>query len=328
MSLRILTALALFAPFLLIAPSLRAEELNIYFKTTPRSELLRPFYDPADMALLITGADGKPVERGTVDIRLDAPKPGRFFSTDFPLVEGTRLTEMRLRLRQGRAVWKSLLPIRGEYQVAVDVLTHDGRKASKTFTFKIRESGAKWLTLGGFSMGLFFLGFIAGSIFTGAKITRVALLATVFLVVTPPSAKAQGDNRNQPAVLEIEPAAVGRLSLVRWYLNNVAPSDKPNALLTLTIKHLEKDKIAFAVERLPVAGEFSLKFHFPDGARYRVTANAQIAGGLSIQNEQIVEVIGVEPPARAMVPALALFVAIIALGLGVGRWSKRRSSAV
>jgi hypothetical protein len=325
LSLRTFTALAFFSLFPLVALSGRPEELNIYFKSTPRSELLRPFYDPVDLSLLITGADGKPIEQGTVDIRLDAPKPGWFFSTDFPLVEGTRLSEMRLRLRQGRAVWKSLLPIRGEYHLAVDVLTEDGRKASETFTFKVRESGVKWLTLGGFSLGLFFLGFIAGRIFTG-KITRVALFATVFLPVFPPIAGAQEDNR--AAVLEIEPATVGRLSVVRWYLTNTAPSDKPNALLTLTIKHLEKDKIAFAVERLPVAGEFLLKFHFPDGARYRVTAHAQIVGGSVIRNEQVVEVTGVEPPARAMVPALALFVAIIALGLGVGRWSKRLPSAL
>jgi hypothetical protein len=325
LSLRIFTALAFFSLFPLIALSVRAEELNIYFKTTPRSELLRPFYDPVDLSLLITGADGKPIEQGTADIRLDAPKPGRFFSTDFPLVEGTRLSEMRFRLRQGRAVWKSLLPIRGEYRLAVDVLTKDGRKASETFTFKVRESGVKWLALGGFSIGLFSLGFIAGRIFTG-KITRVALLATVFLPVFPSIAEAQEDK--PAAALQIEPATVGRLSVVRWYLTNAAPSDKPNALLTLTIKHLEKDKIAFAVERLPVAGEFLLKFHFPDGARYRVTANAQMVGGSLIRNEQVVEVTGVEPPAGAMVPALTLFVAIIALGLGVGRWSKRRSSAL
>jgi hypothetical protein len=323
LSLRIFTALAFVSLFPLIALSVRAEELYIYFKTTPRLELLRPFDDPVDLSLLITGADGRPVEQGTVDIRLDAPKPGRFFSTDFPLVEGAPLSEMRLRLRQGRTAWKSLLPIRGEYRLAVDVLTNDGRKASKTFTFKVHESRVKWLALSGFSLGLFALGFIAGRLFTG-KSTGVALLATVFLSVFPPVVGAQEDK--PAAVLEIEPASVGRLSVVRWYLANVALSDKPNALLTLTIKHLEKDKIAFAVERLPVAGDFLLKFHFPDGARYRVSANAQLVGGSLIRNEQVVEVTGVEPPAGAMVPALALFVAIIALGLGVGRWSKRRSS--
>jgi hypothetical protein len=53
-----------------------------------------------------------------------------------------------------------------------------------------------------------------------------------------------------------------------------------------------------------------------------------MVGGSLIRNEQVVEVTGVEPPAGAMVPALTFFVAIIVLGLGVGRWSKRRSSAL
>ena len=122
---------------------------------------------PDDITIIsnITGADGKPIEQGTVDIRLDAPKLGWFFSTDFPLVEGTRLSEMRLRLRQGRAVWKTLLPIRGEYHLMVNVVTLDGKKASKVFAFKVRENESKWLLLAVFSFGLFLLGFFAGRIF-------------------------------------------------------------------------------------------------------------------------------------------------------------------
>ena len=79
------------------------------------------------MSLLITGADGRPVKQGVVDIRLDAPEPGRFFSTDFPFVEGTRLSEMRMELRQGRANWKFLFPIRGEYRLTVVATTADAR---------------------------------------------------------------------------------------------------------------------------------------------------------------------------------------------------------
>ncbi len=110
------------------------------------------------MSLLITGADGRPINQGFVEIRLDAPKPGRFFSTDFPFIEGSRLSEMRLALRQGRATWNYLLPIRGEYRLAVDVVTLDGKKASKIFDFRVRENEQKWFILGAFSVGLFLLG--------------------------------------------------------------------------------------------------------------------------------------------------------------------------
>ena len=104
------------------------------------------------MSLLITGADGRPVKQGVVDIRLDAPEPGRFFSTDFPFVEGTRLSEMRMELRQGRANWKFLFPIRGEYRLTVVATTADGRKASKDFKFYIRENQKKWFALRDFPL--------------------------------------------------------------------------------------------------------------------------------------------------------------------------------
>jgi hypothetical protein len=144
----------------------RAEEFNIYFKASPRLELLHPYSDPATLTLLITGADGRPVAQGSLAIRLDAPKPARFFSTDFPFVEGSRLLEMTLPLRQGKAEWKYLFPIRGEYLLAVDFIAPDGRKAAKTFNFKIRENKQKWFFLGLFSLALFVFGVVAGRIFT------------------------------------------------------------------------------------------------------------------------------------------------------------------
>ena len=134
------------------------------------------------MSLLITGADGRPVKQGVVDIRLDAPEPGRFFSTDFPFVEGTRLSEMRMELRQGRANWKFLFPIRGEYRLAVVATTADGGKASKDFKFYVRENQKKWFALTGFSVGLFLLGLMAGRVFTGARSAMIALVAAALLV--------------------------------------------------------------------------------------------------------------------------------------------------
>jgi hypothetical protein len=43
-----------------------------------------------------------------------------------------------------------------------------------------------------------------------------------------------------------------------------------------------------------------------------------------VRTEQIVSVTAVEPPATAMLPALALFLAVIAAGIAAGRWSVRR----
>lgn len=291
----------------------------MHFKTSPRLELLRPFASPVDLSLLVTGADGRPVEHGSVAIRLHAPSPGFFFSTDYPLVEGTVLSELRLPLRQGKASWKYLFPIRGEYRLTVDASSTDGRKAGRTYTFTVRENPKKWLALGAFSGGLFVLGLIAGRIFTGPRTNAAVLIAAMNLMAaTSGTWAAPQPPASDSAVLTIEPATVGKPVEVRWSLARDGA-----ALLSLTVHHLEKDKVVFAVEKIPVDGEWSMKFHFPDGAEYRVTALGSVPGRTPMRAEQIVSVTGVEPPAAAMLRVLAYFVALIAVGLAAGRWSKR-----
>lgn len=324
MSLKLLVSFVVLNFLALIGTACSADELNVYFKTTPRIELLRPFYDPAEISLLVTGRDGRPVEQGSADIRLDAPQPGPIFSTDFPMVEGTRLSEMRLPLRQGRTSWKLLLPIRGEYRLSVDVATADGRRTTKTFNFTIRENERKWLALGSFCAALFALGFAAGRIFTGSSRAAPTLGALALLLGAAPVVRAQSGSSEGVTVLQVEPATVGKLTSIRWSRGNDAAAALP-ALLSLTIEHLEKEKIAFAIDRIPVGREFAVKFHFTDGARYRVRTLAQVPGEAPLRNEQVVDVVGVAPELRTTAPAIGLFIAVIGAGLGIGRWSKRHT---
>jgi hypothetical protein len=74
---------------LLFSSASPAEEFQIYFKTSPPLEQLRPFGETATLSLLVTAPDGRPVQDGWLLIGLDAPAPGRLWSTDFPLVEGS-----------------------------------------------------------------------------------------------------------------------------------------------------------------------------------------------------------------------------------------------
>ena len=320
---------AAFFGFFVVALSsaaLAADGLNIYFKTTPRRQLLRPFADLIDLSLLVTGADGKPVRGGSVAIRLDAPVPGWFFSTDFPLVEGTVLNEMRLPMRQGKANWKYLFPIRGDYHLSVEAIAENGTKLSKTFVFKVRENRQKLWALAGFSTVLLVLGFAAGRIFTRTGGVVILLAASALAVAPSTSSHVPARSGSPSPGLEIEPATVGKASLVRWTAPKTAPREQPNVFLSLSILQLEKQKIVFAVDKIPVGDEWSMKFHFPDGAGYRVSAVAEATGQPLLRSEQVIAVTGVEPPAKAMVPALSYFVALIAVGLGAGRWTKRRAA--
>ena len=127
------------------------------------------------------------------------------------------------------------------------------------------------------------------------------------------------------AHLEIDSPSAGQLARIRWVLDPDGGNARGGALLSLTITHIEKKMVVFAVDRIPVQEEFLVNFHFVDGAEHRVSARAELPGGRTIRSQQVVSVSGVEPPASAMLPAMGLFLAVIALGLGVGRWSRCRA---
>jgi hypothetical protein len=329
LSLKNLPAFIVIVAFSGFCPSSWADDINIYFKASPRLELLHPYSDPATLTLLVTSADGKPVAQGRVAIVLEAPAPGRFFSTDFPLVEGSRLLDMSLPLRQGKAEWKYLFPIRGEYRLTVEFMATDGKNAIKTFALTIRENKQKWIFLGIFSLALFAVGVIAGRIFTPSRSSSaglVLLLASLMASLDPAPAQ-DAERSGQFGWLEIDPATVGKPSGVRWSLSGEAHAEGQPVLLSLMITHLEKSKTVFAVERLPVEKEFAMSFQFADGAKYRVTAIGYVTGGRMLRTERNIAVTGVEPPARAMIPAVGFFLAVLALGLAVGRWSRRAAPA-
>jgi hypothetical protein len=142
-----------------------------------------------------------------------------------------------------------------------------------------------------------------------------------------PAPTQEAETGAQFGWLEVDPAVVGKPSKVRWRLAGGADAERHRVLLNLTIVHLDKGKTVFSVERLPVEKEFAMDFQFAEGAEHRVSAVAYLTGGRMLQTEKNVSVVGVEPPARAMIPAIALFLGVIALGLAVGRWSRRAAEA-
>ena len=309
-----------------------AEEFHIYFKTSPPAPSLRPLAETTTLSLLVTAADGRPVREGWLAIGLDAPAASRFFSTDFPVVEGKPLADVRLPLRRGKAEWRYLFPIRGEYRLSVDYLTSEGKQASQTFKFRIRENPIKWIVLGSFMVGLFSLGFIAGRVFSVRQAGReqsaafLVLCMGCFFACGASAAETKIGQRQYAGRLEIAPATVGQPTRVRWRLLAGDGEEKPTVALTLVITHLEKEKIVFAVEKISVDDEFSMNFHFTDGAQYKLTAIADIPGRRSLRTEETVTVAAVEPPPKAMLPALALFLSAIACGIIAGRWSRVKAA--
>jgi hypothetical protein len=232
-------------------------------------------------------------------------------------------------LRQGRANWKYLFPIRGSYRLWVDVALADGRKARQTFAFKVRENEMKWVILAAFCAGLFLFGFIAGRIFTSKRAEMATALLAVALAIAgdalahdgPPAVQTQ---QKDPTEITVEPAVVGKPARVRWrLLADDRLGGERAALLSLTITHIEKAKTIFAIEKVAVDSEYAFILNFPDGAEYRINAIAESSGRPPVRDERLVSVTGAEPPLAAQFPALGFFLTVLVVGLGAGRFSKR-----
>jgi hypothetical protein len=298
-----------------------AQELTAGLRFEPSLAALRPHDQQAQVTLLVADREGKPISAGEVQIILEAPAPGKLFSTDFPIVEGTRLSEMKLPLRSGQASWRYVFPIRGVYRMQVLATAADGRSFTQSFEFTVDENPRKWLVLALFGLILFGIGVIAGRTFT----TSPALLSLGLLVAALAAAdcgasvgevKARADGMT----LEIAPATVGKLSRIRWLNND--PAAEVVSSLSLSIEQVDHRQVVFAVEKLPVRGEYSFDFQFTDGSDHRITALVEVPGEPQRRLERVVAVTAVEPPLSAQYPALAAFVGVIALGLAAGRWSK------
>ncbi|MGH7772187.1 MAG: hypothetical protein ACREQA_08095 [Candidatus Binatia bacterium] len=111
-------------------------------------------------------SDQKLAEGTIFKIRLYAPTPGWPFSTDFPLVEGSRLIEMELPAFRGSVGWEYVFPIRGIYRLEVTAIDERREEVKKVFNFAIRENRLKLLYLGCFVVVLFLFGVMAGRLFT------------------------------------------------------------------------------------------------------------------------------------------------------------------
>ena len=274
--------------------------------------------------LVVNDNTGKPVERGEIAITLDAPSASSFLSTDFPLIQGTRLLEMRLPLTEGQSEWRQLLAIRGVYRLAIVVTAADGRVAQQNFDLPVAENWHKWLWLGLFCTALFVLGFVAGRVFTNSRGDKALFLIVLALTCAQIAAAHEAARAVQgeipTAALDIEPATVGKLTRVRW--QSISPGSK---LQSFAIIHLEKNKTVLALEKLSIEKEFSFSFHFPDGAQYLIQTTAETSGGGQQRTEQRISVTAIEPSLGTQVPSLILFLTVIALGLGAGRFSKHSS---
>ncbi len=93
-------------------------------------------------------SQGKALSRVRMQIQMTTPEPNPWISTDFPLVEGTELLSLEVPAAQGVVEFEQMLPIRGTYRLAVNVLPMDDAIAKplieKVLTVNVPENPVKF----------------------------------------------------------------------------------------------------------------------------------------------------------------------------------------
>ncbi|MGG1596918.1 hypothetical protein [Paenibacillus naphthalenovorans] len=132
------------------------QEVNVEVKNGPAGAV-RPDLDKATVELSIPA-----IRDGSAHIRLRSPEK-KFVSTDFPWVEGTELIDSTVAIRDGKASFQYMFPIRGEYPLSVEWFDENGHpEGSRQFAVTIEENPKEVQNALIFMAMLAFFGLLAG----------------------------------------------------------------------------------------------------------------------------------------------------------------------
>ncbi len=127
--------------------------------TEPPLEQILPFEAEADtpqvpttIELQAKDSNGKLLTDAKLALTILTPAKNSWFTTDFPIVEGTKLLQVESLAPQGKAKFRQILPIRGKYELLVKV---SSAKADSFTAFEEKLSidvGENWLKYRNFAI--------------------------------------------------------------------------------------------------------------------------------------------------------------------------------
>ncbi|MBW4523017.1 MAG: hypothetical protein KME16_25550 [Scytolyngbya sp. HA4215-MV1] len=130
---------------------------SLRLTTDPAIAQLLPFEaeattppSPAMLNLQAMDATGAPLANAKIHLKLFTPPKTPWFTTDFPIVEGTTLLELTATAPTGGMQVQQMLPIRGHYQLQAEVtplVANTFQPFQQTLTLLIAERGVKYRNL-------------------------------------------------------------------------------------------------------------------------------------------------------------------------------------
>ncbi len=145
---------------------------------TPASQIL-PFeaasntpQSPVKVALQAEDSTGKALENAKFNLEIFTPNRNPWFTTDFPIVEGTKLLDIETIAPKGQLEFQQMLPIRGNYQLKMNVtpvVANAFAPIEQTLTLSVAENWVKYRNFAILAVILLLVGLGGGWVIGGRQ---------------------------------------------------------------------------------------------------------------------------------------------------------------
>ena len=194
---------------------------QVLLSTNPPLEKILPFeagtqrkQSPVKFTLQAVDAGGKLLNNALIKLQVSTPLRNPLLTTDFPIVEGTKLLELEAAAPNGKLEFEQMLPIRGNYQIQVNVsplVANAFASYQQTLNLNVRENPVKYKFFAVIAAILLSLGLLGGWVIGGQEeikegeiapqsvrlllsaLTVVAIVTLLFINITAEVAEAHGD---------------------------------------------------------------------------------------------------------------------------------------
>lgn len=334
-----------------------ADALHLDFLADPPVGLIKPNVDTAKLSVRVEDAAGRTVAEPTrFSIELDSPPRNAFFSTGFPIVEGTPLLRGEFNSDRGNLELRYLFPIRGIYRLKVVAESSLGRSEHE-WNLKIHEEPRAVRRFYGLIALLSVFGGVSGICLARSVRRRTAgpvsasVIAALGLFAGLSSTTVAGEEHahSHASNIHTSDSAIGesssgrieiRLSPLSATVGNLAtlsggfePKVRQGGPIefTLSFVNLEHDREVFRTRLMAPDGTFQLRYQFTDGASHRVIVSGRATGdgntNAPLETAMNVAVRAIQPPApivsRTLLFLLGITTSAMLLGfVGALKFSK------
>jgi hypothetical protein len=340
-----------------------ASQPSIQLQTEPPLSQAVPDETLARITLQAVDATGQPLSNAQFQLQLFTPAKTPWFTSDFPIVEGTQLLELKGEAPRGKLEFEQVMPIRGNYTLKVEVIPLVAgafEPFEQLLQLAVPERFVKYRNAAILIGILILTGVGSGLVIGGHQIvqdgeiapqsvrlllsavTVVAIAVLLFVNISAEFASAHNHGHTQAVIspsvqrsqdLEIrlsgdQQATVGQLSNQTIQVVN-AKTGNPEANVMVNVKTiaLEDNKPIFGYQsRTDEQGKITWQQQFFDGAPHQVVAEVTSPNQAKLQVSHEVEVEGIEPPLYIRLISLGYYTGIFVLSLLAGLGLHRRSS--